>query len=161
MRRASRQLLALAALAAGLGIAAWAQIRHEESQWEPPLTALVPGSISRIALDCPSCVSQRYERVGDHWRMREPRQQDADASVIEHLLAIAQAAVRSRRPLEGLDPIKLGLQPAQATLRFDDVSIAFGHLDSIDGDRYVRIGGEDRIALVPDRFSQYLFAPPQ
>lgn len=159
MRRATRQLLWLVGLAAAAGIATLAQVRHEQSQWPEPLTSLDISTVRSIQLSCPSCIHQRYLRIDGGWRMSVPQDQPADPKRIENLLAIAQSAVRSRRSIAELDPAKLGLQPAQAILQLDNVTIAFGHLDVIDGDRYVRVDSQDQIALVPDRFSQHLFAP--
>lgn len=160
MRRTTRRRLILLAVALALGLAVFVQVRREQQQWPAPLTALDTASISTIRLSCPSCVTQRYERVDGDWWMREPRNQAANPKHIEGLLGIANAAVRSRRLLADLDPRKLGLQPAQALLQLDQTQLAFGHLDSIDGDRYVRVDQQDSIARVPDRFSQFLFATP-
>ena len=132
----------------------------EKAQWPPPLTALAPAEIQRVELECSSCVRQRFERVAAVWWMREPDNRRADVERVGHLTAIANAAVRSRKSLAGLSLAKLGLDPPQATLILDGTRIAFGAFDSINGDRYVRVDGEDQVALVPDHFSPYLFASP-
>lgn len=160
MRRQQRHLLIASVAALMVGAAVVVQIRHEQAQWPAPLTALVPSQIQRVELECGSCVRQRYERVDGVWWMREPDNRRADVERVGHLISIANAAVRSRKHLAGLSLAKLGLEPAQATLTLDGTRIAFGAFDSIDGDRYVRINEEDHIALVPDRFSPYLFAEP-
>lgn len=160
MRRQQRHALIALGVALVLGIMVFGQVRHEQADWPAPLTTLVPSAIQRIELQCTSCAHQRFERVDGVWWMREPSEQRADVERINHLLAIAQASVRSRKPLAGLQPAKLGLQPPQATLTLDKTRIAIGAFDSINGDRYLRINDEDSIALVPDRFSPYLFAAP-
>ncbi|MEO7916353.1 MAG: hypothetical protein ABIR16_01820, partial [Dokdonella sp.] len=118
MGRKQRHLLIVACIATSLGAAVWLQVRHEKSEWPEPLTVLDPQAIRQIDLQCPakSCVHQRFERVGDAWWMRVPSNRLADPERIARLLAIARASVRSRRPLANLDPIKLGLEPAQAIL---------------------------------------------
>lgn len=158
MRRHQRHASMALGVALVLGIAVFAQVRHEQSSWPAPLTSLLPSSIERIDLQCGSCEQQRFERVDGVWWMRVPSDRHADSERVEHLLAIAQASVRARKPLAGLDLAKLGLQPAQATLTFNSTRVAIGGFDSINGDRYVRINDEDQVALVPDRFSPYLYA---
>ena len=160
MRRQQRHLVIALIVALVFGTAVVVQIRHEQAQWPAPLTALVPSQIQHVELECGSCVRQRYERVDGVWWMREPDNQRADVERVGHLISIAKAAVRSRKNLAGLSPAKLGLEPSQATLTLDGTRIIFGAFDSIDGDRYVRINDEDQVALVPDRFSPYLFAEP-
>lgn len=158
MRRQQRHLLFAVFVALLLGVAVLIQIRHEQAQWPAALTALVPKDIRQVELDCPSCKRQQFERVDGVWWMREPDSRRADAERVGHLTAIANAAVRSRKNLNGLSLAKLGLEPAQATLILDGTRISFGAFDSINGDRYVRIDDEDHVALVPDHFSPYLFA---
>ncbi len=160
MRRQERHALIAIGVAIVLGIVVLAQVRHEQAQWPAPLTTLEPAAINRIDLQCPTCTHQRFERIDGVWWMREPSDRRADSERIDHLLAIAQASVRSRKSLTGLDVAKLGLRPAQVTLTLDSTRIAFGGFDSINGDRYVRVDDENQIALVPDHFSPYLFAAP-
>ena len=161
MRRQQRHALMALGVALVLGIVVFAQVRHEQSSWPAPLTTLQPSSIERIDLQCGSCEHQHFERVDGVWWMREPFERHADGQRVDHLLAIAQANVRVRKPLGGLDLAKLGLQPAQATLTFNTTRVAIGGFDSINGDRYVRVDDDDQIALVPDHFSPYLFAVPE
>lgn len=160
MRRQQRHFLIALVVALLLGAAVLVQIRHEQAQWAAPLTALNLSEIGHVEVECSSCVRQRFERIDGVWWMREPDNRRADADRIGHLIAISNAAVRSRKSLAGLSLAKLGLQPAQATLTLDGTFIAFGAFDSINGDRYVRINDEDQVALVPDHFSPYLFAAP-
>ena len=160
MRRQQRHALVAICFALVLGIFVLGQLRHEQAAWPAPLTQFAPSTIQRIDLQCRSCVHQRFERVDGVWWMHEPSEQRADVKRVDRLLAIAQASVRSRKPLAGLELSKLGLQPPQATLTLDTTRIAIGGFDSINGDRYVRINDEVSIALVPDRFSPYLFAAP-
>lgn len=160
MRRQQRHTLIALGSALVLALGVFWQVRHEQSAWPAPLTALALPAIERIDLQCDSCVSQRFERVDGVWWMRVPVERTADMERVGHLLAIAHVSVRSRKPLAGLDLAKLGLQPAQATLTFNNTRIAIGGFDSINGDRYVRIDDEATVALVPDHFSPYIFAAP-
>jgi len=155
MARHARSLLVPAALVAVLAALAVLQVRHERASAIDPLTGLDVSAVRTLSVHCQACPTRRYERIGDTWRMREPRDGPADPHVIERLLSIASAPVRYRHARADLDPSKLGLDPPQATLLLDDVVLAFGTSDAIHGDRYVAVG--DAIALVPDRFSVWIF----
>jgi hypothetical protein len=156
MKRRTRSLVLLAATAALLGAAVFAQLRHERAQALDPLTDLDLAAVRTLAVDCRGCTPRRYEKVDGHWRMTAPRVQPADAARIDRLLAIAHAPVRFRHVRSEIDPAKVGLDPPQATLQLDATTLAFGATDAIHGDRYVAVG--TTIALVPDRFSAVLFA---
>lgn len=157
MRRATRQTLLLALVAGALGIGSWLQLRQEQAALEPALTLLDPASVSRIMVSRNGGTTERFIRVDRHWRVDDGSGDSPDDARIAGLLAIARAPVRARRLLAELDPASIGLDPAQATLVMDDTRIAIGHLDAIDGDRYIRIDEQPVIARVPDRFSHLLF----
>lgn len=156
MKRRTRTLGLLAASAALLGTAVFAQLRHERAQGRDPLTDLDLAAVRTLAVDCRGCTPRRYEKVDAEWRMTAPRAQPADEASVARLLAIAQAPVRYRRAAGEFDAAKLGLDPPQATLQLDATTLAFGTTDALHGDRYVAHGAT--IALVPDRFSAWLFA---
>ena len=138
--------------------AIYLQVGKEVAQFEPPLSALDPAAVRTIEVGCLHCVARRFERVGNHWNMREPYDLPADDAQVERLLAIASSAVRSRRPLSDFDTARIGLDPPQMQLQLDDLHFDIGTSDALNGDRYVRIG--DTIAMVPDRFSPFLAAAP-
>ena len=156
MKRRTRSLLLCATVVAGLAGLAVLQLRHERAVAIDPLTRLDTSRVQAIIVRCKGCPTRRYEESGGVWRMQEPRAEAADPEVIGRLLSIAATPVRDRHPRADLDPAKLGLDPPQATLALDDLVLAFGTSDAIHGDRYVAVGNE--IALVPDRFSAWLFA---
>ena len=158
MNRATRTNLLLLGVLAAVGAAIYLQIGREVARFEPPLSALDPASVRTIRVACLHCVARRFERVGEHWRMREPYDLPADDAQVERLLAIAGSAVRSRRPLTDFDAARIGLDPPQLQLQLDDLQLDFGSSDALNGDRYVRVG--DSIAMVPDRFSPFLAAAP-
>jgi hypothetical protein len=158
MHRTTRTNLLLLGVLAVLGTAIFMQVNREIAQFEPPLSRLDPASVRMIRVECLYCVARRFERVGEHWQMREPYDLPANDAQVERLLAIANSAVRSRRPLGDLDAGKIGLDPPLMRLQLDGLHLDFGTNDALDGDRYVRVG--DSIAMVPDRFSPFLAAAP-
>jgi hypothetical protein len=154
MRRRTRTLVFLIAATVLLGAAVFAELRHERALALDPLTTLDPAAAKRIDVTCAGCTARHYEKVGAHWRQRDP-DAPADEAMVARLLAIAHAPVRFRHAAADLEAAKVGLVPPLATLRIDDTELRFGGTDAIRGDRYVAVG--DTIALVPDRFSALLF----
>ncbi len=158
MKRRTRSTLVLAGVVALLGAAVGVQLARERRAADDPLLRIDTSAVTHIEVACRGRATQRFERVEGVWRMRAPQQGRADPEAVARLLAIPASPVRTRHARSALDPRKLGLEPPQATLRLDDALLAFGTTDALRGDRYVAVG--DAIALVPDRFSAWLFAAP-
>ena len=159
MRKSARSILFLGVAVAVLGAAVWAELERERGFAPQPLTTLDPASVRQIEIRCHDCQTRRFERAADGWRMLEPYAQAANAEAVARLLAVTHASVRTRAPMREYDPAKLGLAPAQFTLRFDGVTIEIGNEDPIEHDRYVRMGEE--LLRVPDRFSARLLESPE
>jgi hypothetical protein len=159
MRRHTRTNLFLLVMVVLLGIAAFAELRRESAMARDPLTTIDTDRIRTLSIECLSCTARRFEKVGDQWFMRQPKDAPASANAVARLIAIVRAPVRFRRPAGELDASKLGLIPPLATLVVDGVPLKFGTTDAIHNDRYVEFGGT--ISLVPDRFSVLLFATPE
>jgi hypothetical protein len=155
MHRRTRTNLFLLVMVALLGVAVVAELRREHAMERDPLTKLDPDAIRTLSVTCLACPLRRFEKVDGHWMMREPHAQPADDKAVARLAAIVRAPVRYRRPAAELDPTKLGLEPAEATLEVDGTVLKFGATDAIRNDRYVEVEGT--ISLVPDRFSAFLF----
>lgn len=159
MKRANRINLLLIGIVAVLGFLIHLQVRKEISQFEPPLTAIDPARVERIAVRCQQCVERRFERRNGRWYMQQPYAMAADDIALERLLSIAGAAVRVRHAGDAFDLRKVGLDPPLMSIEFGVVTIDIGTSDALRGDRYARVG--DSIAMVPDRFSPFLAALPE
>ena len=159
MRKTTRNILLLAALVAVLAAAVYAELGHEQASARMPLTKLDPATVQKLEVRCDTCRTRRFARSADGWRMLEPYALPADADAVAHLLAIARAPVSKRLELHEYDLAKLGLSPPQFTLTFDDVVVTIGGEDSIEHDRYVRVG--DELLRVADRFSARLLEAPE
>ena len=159
MKRRDRTHLFLLVMVLLLGAAVYAELRREQALALDPLTTLDPAVVRTLMVTCTGCKPRHFEKVGEHWQMQTPYAQAADDAAVERLVAIARAPVRFRHAAGRLDPAKLGLDPALATLQLDHTVLKFGTTDAIHGDRYVEIGAV--IALVPDRFSAWLFETPE
>ena len=159
MHRRTRTNLFLLVMVALLGVAVVAELRREHAMERDPLTKIDPDAIRSLSVTCLACPLRRFEKVDGHWMMREPYAQPADDKIVARLTEIVRAPVRYRRPTSELDPAKLGLEPAMATLEVDGTVLKFGATDAIRNDRYVEVEGT--ISLVPDRFSAFLFESPE
>ena len=159
MRKTTRNTLLLAALAALLAAAVYAELGYERNGTRAPLTTLDPATVQHLEVRCDTCRTRRFARSADGWHMLEPYALPADADAVAHLLAIARAPVNRRLQLHEYDLAKLGLSPAQFTLTFDDTVVSIGGEDSIEHDRYVRVG--DELLRISDRFSARLLEAPE
>lgn len=159
MKRRTRSLVMLAALVALLGAAVFAELEREARLAPQPLTQIDASAATRIVVTCRGCAGRTFERAADGWRMREPYALAASDEAIARLVAIAQAPVRKRRAIGEFDAAKIGLDPPVASIRIGETAIDVGTTESINGLRYVRHGGD--VALVPDRYSAWLLAPPE
>lgn len=159
MKRRTRTSVFLLATVLLLGAAVYAELRREHALERDPLTRIDLASVHTLEVTCSACKARRFEKVDGHWQMRAPYVQAADDAAVAKLLAIAHAPVRFRHAAGDIEAGKVGLDPAQATLRLDATTLKFGTTDAIHGDRYVEADGT--ISLVPDRFSALLFAAPE
>jgi hypothetical protein len=159
MRNSTRSILFLGLAAAALSAAVWFELERERADARRPLTALNPATVQRIEIRCRDCQTRRFERSSDGWRMLEPIAAAANADAVARLLAVVHAPVRTRAALRDYDATKLGLDPPQFVLTFDQVTLAIGDEDPIEHDRYVRLG--DEVLRVPDRFSARLLEAPE
>lgn len=159
MRKSSRSILFLGTAVALLGAGVWAELVRERELAPQPLTALDPTSVQRVEIRCNDCTTRRFERAGTGWRMLEPYAQPANAEAVGRLLGVLHAPVRTHARFGDYDAAKLGLKPAQFTLKYDAVTIEIGNEDPIEHDRYVRLG--DELLRVPDRFSARLLEAPE
>jgi len=162
MRRQTRNTLLLLLAVLALAAAASWQLGRENGDIAQPLAQLDAQGVRGIFIRCEGCAARLFEWAQGRWWMRKPYDLPASEEAVQRLLAIPRAPLRKRLVAADLDARKLGLDPPQATVDYQGASSLQLHLgltEAINGDRYVRVGGE--IVLVPDRFSGWLFAPPE
>lgn len=159
MRKRTRSTLFLAFAVLLLAVAVYAELIREHAMLPAPLTALNPATVQTVQVRCTGCVTRKFERTQNGWRMLEPYALPANVEAVVRLVAVARAPVHERLRLHDYDLTKLGLAPAQMTLTLDTTVIEIGGEDPIDHDRYVRIG--DELLRVPDRFSARLLETPE
>ena len=150
MHQRTRLNLLLLTVAALLALLVW---WLQPAPW-PPLTPLQAEQIHSIRLlgDGRDIHLQRHHGA---WRLG---QTPANAARVRQLLGIAQTPSLQRFPAppEGLQAF--GLQPPQCRLWLNDLELAFGGNDPVNGWRYVMLGAQRH--LIGDGFQHHLSAPP-
>lgn len=160
MTRQARHTWILVAVVVALGLAAIGETLRDARNAPRPLVEQPPSRIDTIALECAHCgPPRRLQRVQGRWRLVAPWDVAADAEAVERLLGIPSIPVRRRFGDLPADPAALGLAPPFATVQLGELRIEFGTTEAIDQARFVRVG--DAVALVPDRISVTLLAPPE
>lgn len=143
MKRAQLNL-ALLAVAAGLGLAVFFASRPEPPG--PPLTALTPGQVTRIALEHPGQPAIRLEKRDGAWFLTEPVKAEVDEFEINALLGLASAETQEK--LSGAALAELELAPPKYALTLDDTRVEFGGVEPLQYRRYVKVG--EVVSLIED-----------
>jgi hypothetical protein len=159
VRRAHRNLVALAVIAVVLVAAVLWTGRREYLRDPPALTALDPDAVARIELDIPPLAAQTFERHADGWWRDAPAHTRADAARVQRLANLAATPVSRWLPADAVTPANVGLDHPSATLVLNGVRLEYGGLTTIDDLRYVRVG--NKVALVPRQYSpEVMLAKP-
>jgi hypothetical protein len=140
----SRLNLALLVVAVALGVAVFFSQKKEEKG--PPLTALTPDAVTKIALEHPGAPAIRLEKQGGAWRLTEPVQAEVDELEVNALLGLADDEVKEK--LEGARVAELNLDPPQYTVTLNDVAVAIGGVEPLQYRRYAKVG--EAVGLIED-----------
>ena len=119
------------------------------------LSSLAPAAVNDIRIRH----NQRdtvLHKQRDNWVLTQPLQINANAFRIDTLLKLLTVASQADYDVAGLDLSKYGLDQPATLVRFNDVEIAFGISNPVNGLRYVRIG--ERMHLIDDSFYPLLSA---
>ncbi|MEN8179061.1 MAG: hypothetical protein ABFS39_10620 [Pseudomonadota bacterium] len=149
MSRRSLINIALFVLAALLGLLIW----RLQPEAPPGLTDLRPEQVYRIQITDRSGGEILLTRQNGAWMLGET---SADAERIEQLLGICSTPSLKHFPAPQGDLQQFGLAPPAILLRLNDLELAFGSNDPLNGWRYVQI--TDRIHLIGDGFHHHLSA---
>ena len=87
-------------------------------------------------------------RTGDNWQMQQPFALPAHAFRIQTLLGLLQTPVTQSYETSELDLTQFGLDPARASIRFNDTEIKFGKSNPVNLKRYIQ--ADNKIYLVND-----------
>lgn len=150
MSRRSLLNLALSGLVLSLLLLVW----RLQPQALPPLTPLLPEQVEKIQISDTAGREIRLENRAGHWWLG---QAPANEERIRQLLGICTTPSLQRFSAPAENLAEFGLAPAVIQLRLNELELAFGTTDPINGWRYVRSG--DQIHLIGDGFQHHLTAP--
>jgi hypothetical protein len=158
MKGLGRINLALALVAALLGLLAWLEPGIDRPAELPSLTAIVPGSVHSIRVFQRGKVSMALELTADGWRLTAPHAGPADAERVRQLLGILQTPSLRHLAVAPERYGAFGLDAPELVLEVDGLPIAFGGLDPVTSQRYVLVEGT--VHLIGDGFRHHLLAGP-
>jgi hypothetical protein len=150
MSRATLVNVALAALVAGLALFLYLRPRPAGVP-ELPLSSLDPEQVTRIRVERngPPVV---LEKQDGNWRLTEPYPARADAFRTKQLLELLHAKASRQMPATDLGRFDLD-RPATRVV-FDDRAIAFGTVNELSNEQYVKAG--ESVYLIPLRHAAAL-----
>jgi len=140
--------LSLAALAAILALFVYLHRAPPAEPAPPALTQLQSDDVRQITLSRKGEADIVLEHRGPAWRMTRPLQVPANQPRIDALLAILSQPSYGRFPAASMDLASIGLAPAQVSLSFDGLQIAFGATEPLNKRRYVLLDGQ--VQLIDD-----------
>lgn len=144
MKRAHLNL-ALLVVVVGLGAAVWfSQVKEEKG---PPLTALKPEEVTRIAVEHPGKPAIRLEKKNGAWQLAAPVRAATDKFEIGGILSLADLELKSKLDTT-VNKAELGLEPPQYSVTLNDTRIDLGGTEPIKYRRYVQVGAQ--LGLVDD-----------
>ncbi len=132
-------LLNVALLAAVVVLAwlAWRTPSREEAA-QQTLSALPPGAARNITLTRPGKPDIVLEKTGGQWQITAPVRARADEFQVMRMLTILEARPTAQFPADGL--ARFDLDPPVARLRIDAADYAYGGINAVTGEQYVRRG---------------------
>lgn len=159
MRARGLLLLVLLALVAGL---AGLVLRGAPAPTPEParlLGTLAPETLQRIRIEAPGRATLALERHATGWHLVAPYRVPANPAQVETALRITALTSLAHYPLAGRDRADYGLETPALRITLNDVSVAFGAVEPLEGRRYVQVG--DTLHLIADRAYYRLQAPPE
>lgn len=142
-------------LAVGL-LAAWIYRGMQETA-ESSVNRLDTAAVERIEVQRRDGARLVFNRTGNGWRMREPRELPASEHHIGMLLRFLQLPVTTRYPVSEIDLASTGLAKPLLVLRFDGQRYQFGGQDPLSLRRYLLHEGE--VLLVQEGVSAISLSP--
>lgn len=141
-----------------IALLAWAATRSPsiDSSDPQPLASVRPDMVKQITLLRPGKPLLRLERRDGQWLVIAPLRARADEFQVLRMLTILDAKPVARLPAENLERFDL-LRP-QSLLTVDGVEYAFGGINTVTREQYVKRG--DAVYVVELRYGAALPAEP-
>lgn len=145
--------IALLFLVAGLGGLAYFQPGVDKAE-QIALTALTPEKIQRIEINTQGAQTIKLVKEQNTWRIASPIQAAASDTQVESILGLLKAPSHAQYKKTQVDLTKFKLDVPQYLIRFNDLDVALGDTDPLEGRRYVL--ANDVVHLITDNYSPYL-----
>jgi hypothetical protein len=142
--------LGLLGLAAVLGWLTLVEPGREPPSAPQPLLDLSPAQVDTLRIERPTLGDLTLQRRESGWFLIAPVAAPANPELIRQLLKITQAVCPLHYPAAELELSRLQLEPPLLRLMLNDRVLAFGGIEPLDQQRYVRIG--DTVYLCTDRY---------
>lgn len=151
----SRGLLnfALFIFVGGLGALVYFQPGLDKEQ-QATLTTLAAEKIQHIEISAQGAQTITLIKENNAWRITAPIQISANEFRIESILGLLGAQSHTQYKKTQVDLAKLKLDKPRYLIRFNDLSVALGDTEPLEGRRYVLIG--DVVHLITDAYSHHL-----
>lgn len=104
--------------------------------------------IRRIELHIAGSPALRLERSAGDWILPGKPRWRLNATLIDRVLALPQAASHARYPIDGVELGELGLVQPRLRVLLNDTEYRFGAQEPLNNRRYVQVG--DRVHLITD-----------
>jgi hypothetical protein len=139
--------LALLIIIAILGAFVYYTMESEKEPESPKLTDLEANTVQNIHIERAAEKPISLMKDGQYWQMIEPFNLPANTFRIENLLEILSE--REYKELEVKQLADFGLEPPLATIKFDQLTVAYGDSSPMrDSKRYVQIN--QKVYLISD-----------
>jgi uncharacterized protein DUF4340 len=148
--------ITLVVLLVGLGLVAYFQPGLQKPVSVPQLTALHRDAIRRLELIYPDGHKISLGKEKDEWFVLQPIHLPANRFHAETLVDLAEATSFAQYPATKLDLARFKLDKPLLKVRFNDVEVALGGTEALNGRRYALYGGT--VQLVGDSVASFLDA---
>jgi hypothetical protein len=137
MKRGWLLNIALLAAVAALGVFVWLNPSRED-QAKKPLSTLRSAQAQHIKLERPGQPAVTLEHRGAQWQITAPLKARADEFQVLRMLTILDAQPVAQLPATDLE--RFDLKTPTALLTIDGVEYAFGSINTVTREQYVRRG---------------------
>jgi hypothetical protein len=137
MKRGWLLNVALLAAVAALASFVWLNPARDE-QAKQPLSTLRSAQVQHITLARPGQPAITLEHRGTQWQITAPLKARADEFQVLRMLTILEAQPAAQLPATGLE--RFDLEAPAALLTIDGVDYAFGGINTVTREQYVRRG---------------------
>lgn len=106
-------------------------------------------TINKIVLTNSADEKLEFEKINSDWKITQPKTISANPDRIKTLLGLLTLPSATKLSINEVKLEDIGLEPAKASLNFDNYKFKFGATDAIEQKRYVLF--ENHIYLIEDR----------